>query len=755
MSAIPTSLLCGALLALSSFAARAADAPAAPSFDAASAWKAFLARPDADKGYAGYDLLEALSYDEHAVDAGACAAHRDELARAVAAAPVGIALRHAAMLCAQASGDQAGAAREAAALDALSALAFSQAISAESDLAPPIRVMNSQDAHTLLTLAGLEAAYEYYASLRPARYFAYVKVVVDPKDGHERHLAFDALDTIDAVVHGDPYSGYPMQRMQLADQLVENEAANGLQRGLDLKALREASLSDDAAAKVARLREAANAGGIQSLAGWLMLCQLAPSPGCADGLVDALLPGAEQRHALPMALLAMAYANGIGVGRDEKAASALLDAADERWRPAAASATVAAAWLATGKGEMPSFVRARVDRAIAAGNQEALLALASWQSSHQRALDDGQRAALATPAFNLRGAGYALLARDALVRDREEEAIAWTRRAAEAGSPWGEEQFGWRLRFGRGVGRDPDAALALLRAAAHDARPLAARMLAGEAVGKRAWDEAGNWLMAPAAAADVDALLDLAALMVEGRLGPDKVRTGVDVYRKLAESDIAEARRRLAALALEGVGIDKSPAQAEAWLRTDAERGDHRSEALLGGGYLRGAFGKVDEVQGTQWSERAVVAKDPAALLEYGAWLYYTKATADSRRRALELWTQGVDLDEPGSANNLAWALCTAPFDDIRQPQRGLEVSARIGDVDDIDAGDLDTVAACHAATGDFAGAAEMQRRVVAKFADEAAQSPDEAGVASTIARMKARLALYEAGKPYLETDRD
>ena len=111
--------------------------------------------------------------------------------------------------------------------------------------------------------------------------------------------------------------------------------------------------------------------------------------------------------------------------------------------------------------------------------------------------------------------------------------------------------------------------------------------------------------------------------------------------------------------------------------------------------------------------ERAVAAKEPAAFVDYGAWLYYTKNTPEARSRGLALWKQGADLEGGMSANNLAWVLCTAPFDDIRQPQRGMEASTRIGDVDDIGAGELDTVAACHAATGDYADAVRLQRRVV------------------------------------------
>jgi TPR repeat protein len=750
-SVLAASLLLGVAAAGSAFA----QAPA-PGFDAAAAWQRFLAEGDVAKAYGGYDVLQAVSYDEHAVDAAACATHRDELARAVEAAPVGIALRHAALLCAQAGGDAAAVAREEAALDALAALALSQAKDSDATVAPPIRVLTGQDAGSLLAVAGLEPQYEYYAGIRPTRYMPYVKVVADGADAHERHLAFDMVDAMDAIIHNDPYSGYPMQRVQLAEQLTSEEAAVGLTRAQDVRAVLTATTKDDVAAKVAALRDAAADGGIQSLASWTFLCQQKPTKGCADGLVDSLLPLAEQRQALPMALLAYAYANGIGIDKDEKAARTLMDAADARWPEASASTAVLNLWAAVDGGQMPAFVRERADRAVAAGNRLAILLVSAQAIDAGDALDEARRGQLARPEYNWRGAGYALLARDALQHERTAEAVDWTRKAAEAGNGWAAEQYGWRLRFGRDVGRDREAAERWLRAAAHESRPFAARLLAGDAIDAGQWDVASNWLIAPASVGNVDALLDFAALNASGRLGKEKVAEGISLYRQLADGDIPEARRRLAMRAISGDGIDKSPAQAEAWLRKDAENGDHASEALLGSGYLRGEFGKVDEAEGMRWTERALAAKEPGAFVDYGAWLYYTKNTPESRRKALGVWEQGADAGAAIATNNLAWARCTAPHDDIREPKAGLEASARIGDIDDLDAGTLDTVAACHAATGDYAGAVQMQKRALEMFR-KAAEGSDEARteMAATLDRAGKRLALYEAGKPYTELDSD
>ncbi|MGN7726168.1 tetratricopeptide repeat protein [Luteimonas sp. 22616] len=755
----PRPLLLAALLALAVPTLPAAEPSGG--FDAAATWQHFLATAGTDGSgspYDSLDLLEIIGYDEHAVDAVACEAHREQVAKAVEMAPVSIALRHAALLCAQAITDTAAAARESAALDALSALALSQADVADPSLALPIRVMGKQDMRTLLVLAGLESRYEYYISPRPIRFLPYVVAVGDPETGGERHLMFDMVDTMNAAVRSDPYSGYPMQRLQLSDALVDAEAANGQLAAIDAKAVREASMANGVDARIEAVRIAAGEGGIQSLATWLLLCQQAPAnPSCSSGLVDALLAGAEQRHALPMAMLSYAYATGTGVGKDEAAAATLLDDADERWAPASASGFVASLALATTpKTDIPAFFRARADRAIAAGDRATMLLDASQRMARALPLDERQLIAFATPAYNARGAGHELLARDALLRKDVPSALDWTRRAAQAGNPWGEDQYAWQLRFGRDVAKDRVAAQAWLKAAAHDAKPMAARILAGDADAVQDWDQAMAWLFEPASRGDMESLLALAGLMVSGVAGDDKVATGLEVYRSLAdEADLPEARRRLASLALRGDGMEKSPAKAEAWLRKDAERGDHVSEAMLGGALLRGDLGKVDEVEGQRWMERAIAAKEAAAYVEYGAWLFYTKDTPDSRRRAMEIWSQGVELGQSMAANNLAWALCTSPDDAIRDPKHGLEVGAKIGDVDEIDPGFLDTVAACHAATGDYETAVRMQNNVVERFDGQAKARPGDTAMAETAKRAAGRLALYQAGKPYLEASRD
>jgi hypothetical protein len=173
---------------------------------------------------------------------------------------------------------------------------------------------------------------------------------------------------------------------------------------------------------------------------------------------------------------------------------------------------------------------------------------------------------------------------------------------------------------------------------------------------------------------------------------------------------------------------------------------------------LHGTFGKVDEAEGTRFFERAIAAKDASAADGLAYWLFYTKKTPEARKRALEIWRAGMAYEDVSNlANNYAWALCT--FDDpaFRDGKAGLAVSAKI---EDPTVGQIDTIAACHAAAGDFATAKKKQQEVVDGFVVLLAEQDKSTGgkaVAKDVqkqrdaqmAEFKSRLALYAAGKDY------
>ncbi|HEY0659828.1 MAG TPA: hypothetical protein VGD21_00675 [Lysobacter sp.] len=737
-----------AALATGSPLAGAAETP-----DAARMWAQFLNDADVEKAYAAIEVLGAVDYDIESVDPKKCEENRAALQTAVAAAPISMAVRRAAFLCADAIHDSVAAEREMAALAALSQHALKQAGS-EPMLGEPIRVMAPADAFALIESIGMSARYEYYAQLRATRYFPLVIAAWDEEAKRERRLRFDYVDTAYTLSRSNPLAGFPTLRNIMVDAFIKGGIEGDMLAAVDYSALLAAAGEGKPEDKVAKLRRSAAAGGLRAAATWLLVCANSPKyAGCADGLVDALLPNAEAQYAMSMALLSFAHLEGIGVPRDPAAAWALLDAAD-RIAPQESILDFIALWeAARGKTPLPVEVEQRLSRARGTSKAAALIALQRKVAAGNATLDPAELALLADPAVNRRGMGYAILVDYYQAAKNTREQRDWTIKAAQAGVAIAKKRYGEALVYGGvdGIPRDVDAGEKLLAEAAHDGNPEAARYLANQRYMSADFAGAEHWLLAPAYAGDTDAIMFLAGMYEAEHPGlSGKADRALAIYTMLAKGGVegAPARRALAGMALDGRGMAKDPAKARKWLQEDAAKGDHESESVLGYHYLKGDFGKVDEAQGRRWMERALAANAEGAFSDYGLWLFHTKNTAKSRAEALDLWTRGDAAGYRSSTNNYAWALCTSTHDDAYDPAQGVELSKRLGHVDRMDPGWLDTVAACDAAAGDFKRAVELQERAAAQMAafDAADSSEPEGG---KVPGYKRRLALYKEGKPY------
>jgi len=715
--------------------------------DPASAWSRFLAHAEDAAVHRAYLVIEQVDYDGDAVDPAACGEHAQSLRDAVIAAPVSIALHRVAMMCAEAVGDDEAAERSLQSLSSLSRFALSPGT--DPVWSPPIRVLRPEDIYALLRARGLQPIYEYYLELRPHRHFPIVVASWDDEAKVERHLAFDFIDAWYTIDRKADFHGFPQLRNLLAEAWVNGQAERKVTVAVDLKALAAAAQSPTPETKLASLRPGAEAGGVQSLKAWMLVCFASPSASCADGLVDALLPLAEQRHAMAMTYLALAYAEGIGIGQDPAAAEALLKAANQRW-PNATIEYVTMLSFRNG-GALPDSWKGRLAE-MAEGNRSAF-ALPIFQAMAAQGRPEFSRERidrLSQPAFNADGTGYRLLANYHARREEPEAAAEWTKRAALAGNAQSQADYGFALLGSHGrTASDRETADEMLEAAAHggDARAMRYMSLLAGRAGK--WREAEIWLYPAVLAGDLDAALDLAGIGEWQLPGATATREqAIEIYRELADNDTAEARRRLARMAIDGRGLPKDPKQAEAWLLKDAERGDQISAVLLGGGHLRGEFGEANESQGAKWMEQALAAGEKSAFADYGSWFYYYKDTAEARARAVELWRKGDEAGAEVATNNLAWAWCTSRHAEVLDPKRGFDLARKLAADPDQSAGFLDTVAACHAAVGDFKSAVDTQLDAIARLPKREDGAPDDqSGFAD-------RLALYRAGKAYIELER-
>lgn len=762
----------------------AASAPGVAA-DAEGAWRHFLANGDFAKAYPAYEVLRKVGYSQQGVDAAGCRTHAAGLRASLEAAPVSIALHRAAMQCAEAVGDEAAAEREFSAVAALAKLAVAGFSDARNSR--PVRVLRGDDAYALLQLSGYEFAYEYYELPGPARYYPMVVAAREPSTRLERHLRFDFIDPVARIVR-DPAAAYPYYRASLVEAFLDGDTKNNDIAAVDAVAWRDARRVDATAEQVAKLRMGVGAGGMQSARAWIALCMAPDAPkGCADGLVDALLPHAEKKFALPMTLVAFAYANGLGVDADMATAEAMLAAADKRWSRMGGSVEYVRLWAEAHEDTpLPAAMHKRLEAAAAAGNENARLMLIAEKvvRDEKAVLDEAEVAYLSLPAQNGMGQGYSLLAGVARARDDEAAQQRWMRLATEAGDPDAQDDAGFALAKGEGVGRDVVAGERLMAEAAHGGNGWSARYLAYRSMERNDYPAAEKWLLDSATRLfDIDSLLLLASVYASGRPGlGEPPERAIVLYRALADRDVAEARRRLARSAMFGQHMPKDPAQARRWLVQDAEKGDHESEGQLGLALLNGHLGAVDEPAGVRWVERAIAGGDKSTASDYGYWLYYRKGQPEGRARALAVWRAALARDDYGIANNLAWVLCTTPFDDLRDPAAGMKAAAKLGDAQDMDVAELDTLAACHAANGDFAKARELQAMAVDRLAraraeEAAANAAQSRGAKDKVAKAstakdarsaasssatedkpapaedpdgyQARLALYAAGKPY------
>jgi TPR repeat protein len=260
-------------------------------------------------------------------------------------------------------------------------------------------------------------------------------------------------------------------------------------------------------------------------------------------------------------------------------------------------------------------------------------------------------------------------------------------------------------------------------------------------------------LLAPVMAGAELATLDLGELYETQPPRPNgDLKQAIAIYRELDANGSAEARRRLARLALDGKGMAKDPQGARRWLLQDAEREDAQSQMALAYGYARGQFGPADVAEALRWTERALATGNKDVREAAASLLYRSVGTPETRRRSFALWEQGDAEDDINIRNDMAWALCTTLVGADFDPARGLAVARRMGAPDALFTAHLDTLAACYAANGDYAQAAVLQQRVIDTVDAQLKQSR-AAERERRLAGFRERLALYRSGKPYRDPE--
>ena len=465
-------------------------------FDAAQAWDAFLAKADSKDVGTALAVLDAVDYTPQGVNAAKCRDSTKKIAQSQALVPVSLAVQRAALLCAEATGDDAAAERATIVIAALAGQALRDA---DRGAWPrPVRIVAPADAYALLATAGLDFKYEIYPQLRPAPYFRQVIAAATPETGVERLLSFDYVDVLQHIDRRDPMHGTPRLRMVYAESIVASLAKDDAVSAIDQQAVLASVSLDGVDKKVAALRGAAERGGLYAAQTWLVICARDNGKACADGLVDALLPLAEASQVQPTVLLATAYLEGVGVERSQGAAEAMLDAADKRAdrRWASVAFTEVQAALHPGQPLAP-FLRQRLQAAHAAGNPTARVTEVMMDLQREDAayaLTPADEALLSEPAHN--GMGHGLINLVEWYRKRDKaKSDAYLERAAEANNPDALRMLALRLRDAAGNKPASPETMAWLEKAANGGDGSAMYYLAWRAFAAGNPRRAEDWLM--------------------------------------------------------------------------------------------------------------------------------------------------------------------------------------------------------------------------------------------------------------------
>lgn len=226
---------------------------------------------------------------------------------------------------------------------------------------------------------------------------------------------------------------------------------------------------------------------------------------------------------------------------------------------------------------------------------------------------------------------------------------------------------------------------------------------------------------------------------------PDGLPEGVDkevlVFKVNFEQTPTEAAYRLAMLQMKRQELDDALQTFEIAIRIDAANYPaalRRAEIFL---------------QRSQWAEaeedfnRAVqLAPEPE---RYRLLTQVGIAFSNAKRKATAIAFYERALREPVTnviaPNNLAWILATSPDESIRQPARALQLARNAASMHPENPAVVGTLAAAHAANGDFVQAATTLERAIELARAQKAET--------FLPEMQERLALYRAGRGWSARD--
>lgn len=748
--ALSPTLACGQAMSMDDLVARLAARPDAE--DHARLWRAFRAEATLEAAVGALKVLDGLGYP-HGTTAEACATHATDLESSLRANPVSVALRHAALRCAEAAGDTAAASTHEAVLGALLAGATRDGAGRSDEL--PIAITSEIDVIGFAEATGLELVGAHLVPSTRPRHLLVEAWLLDREAGTERELSFDFLDTWLALARDLDVARYPVGGSGSAREYLASAAEQGnLGARIGLALASDRRTAEGRAQATAMLRGAIAAGSKPATILLARGCFSAPKLWDCDGReMDAVLELAEGGSGHALVVLAAAYLTGEGVRRDAESSRRLLAQAEKRLGVSVANEQLA--MLVAGRelrdDDLGRAGTRALRRAAEAGSARARYLLSVLiRQGEVDPVDDAEATRLmeqaAADGFTSAVVQQAL---DAMRRDDHEAARRLLARADARGDDIAPGLLALLHAEGKGGPVDRAAARRLLEVSAWRGSDEAARMLAASHLPGGYdgvdYEKARGWLALPATRGDARALARFAELLLYGLGGAQDMARADAIYSELAARGLDEGRLGVARVQILRNPDPKASRDAARTIERMAGRKNRDAIAEYARMLAHGRGVETDLDEATV-RFRPLMANPDGLPDDFVLGMLFLSGPDPGQdpKRARILLDRAAQKGRPSVVNDVAWRLCVSRIDAFRDPPAGLELSRRVAD-GEMRAVDYSTRAACLAANGDFAGALAAQRTGLERVVEEDADNADR------IEGFHARLAAYEKGVAWRE----
>ncbi|MEZ5467248.1 MAG: tetratricopeptide repeat protein [Lysobacterales bacterium] len=438
-------------------------------------WKQFLAGSDLTRAGNALRFLNELFDETGELDPALCKSREQEIREALAEIPVSAGMWFYGGRCAELNGDSELAAQSEAVLAALLDYSLSQRRLAS--YSRPIPVLGENDISAILELTGETVLTMFYQVPANGRYMRMIVSLKDEDSGRQSSLYFDFLDSYVQLGHDIPDLQFPAGRQQFAREILKSmdgstpaEIARDTWDALSLKTPEQRSQA---------IRDLGKKEGDYQL--WTgILCLTIEVFDCASDGIELILPYAEAESADAYVALAVAYAEGHGVERDEGAARDMMAEANRvLGEPNAEIALQALLESMRGHTRLHPLVAQTLRDAAKTGDPLASLLVALDTGDWTRdSVPEAALPLLKTAANGGVAIALGLIGRHHLDAGETEQGLAMLRQAAEAGDDQAAEALGLAYALGDVVERNVDQSRRWLLAAAQGGRESAMKMLA-------------------------------------------------------------------------------------------------------------------------------------------------------------------------------------------------------------------------------------------------------------------------------------